>query len=105
MLESEYQSGLIKKLRRLFPDCFILKNDSSYMQGVPDLVIFYGARYAFLEVKASAGAPSQPNQDYYVQKLNAMSFAAYIYPSNEKMVLRDLQRAFEVCGNTCVSKR
>jgi hypothetical protein len=94
MTESRYQSELIKKLRLLFPDCVILKNDPGYLQGIPDLVIFYEDRYAFLEVKASERAPSQPNQDYYVRKLDGMSFAAFVYPSNEEEVLRALQRTF-----------
>lgn len=93
MTEAKYQSELIKKLGLLFPDCVILKNDPGYLQGVPDLVIFYEDRYAFLEVKASERARVQPNQDYYVQKLNEMSFAAFIYPSNEEDVLCALERA------------
>jgi hypothetical protein len=96
MTEAQYQTKLIKKLGLLFPDCVILKNDPGYLQGVPDLVIFYGDRYAFLEVKASERARAQPNQDYYVRKLNEMSFAAFIYPSNEEDVLCALQRA--LCG-------
>lgn len=93
MTEAKYQSELIKKLRLLFPDCVILKNDPGYLQGVPDLVIFHGDRYAFLEVKASERATVQPNQTYYVELLNSMSFAAFIYPSNEEEVLRALRRA------------
>lgn len=93
MTEAKYQSELIKKLRLLFPDCIILKNDPGYLQGVPDLVIFHGDRYAFLEVKVSERAPVQPNQDYYVRKLNEMSFAAFIFPSNEEDVLCALERA------------
>lgn len=94
MTEAEFQSRLIKKLRKLFPECVILKNDPGYLQGVPDLVIFYGNRYAFLEVKASKTAPTQPNQHYYVELFDAMSFGAFIYPSNEEEVLRALERAF-----------
>lgn len=93
MTEARYQSELIKKLRLLFPGCVILKNDPGYLQGVPDLVIFNGDRYAFLEVKASEDAPVQVNQPYYVELLNSMSFAAFIYPSNEEEVLSALQRA------------
>jgi len=93
MTEAKYQSELIKKLRLLFPDCIILKNDPGYLQGIPDLVIFNGDRYAFLEVKASEHAPVQVNQPYYVERLNEMSFAAFIYPSNEEEVLSALQRA------------
>lgn len=95
MLERDYQPRLIKKLEKMFPDCVILKNDSSYLQGVPDLAIFYGDRYAFLEVKASADAPVQVNQPYYVEKLNQMSFAAFIYPENEREVLSALRAALQ----------
>lgn len=91
MTEAKFQTELIRKLRLMFPDCVILKNDPGYLQGVPDLVIFHGARYAFLEVKASERARTQPNQDYYVRKLNEMSFAAFVYPSNEEEVLRALR--------------
>jgi hypothetical protein len=105
MLERDYQPKLIKKLRALFPGCIILKNDSSYLQGVPDLSIFYGNKWAFLEVKTSETFEVEPNQSYYVNALNKMSFAAFIYPSNEEMVLGDLQRAFKVRGHTRDSKR
>jgi hypothetical protein len=105
MLESYYQAQLIKKLRDLFPGCVILKNDSSYLQGVPDLTILYGLMWAMLEVKVSADAKEQPNQRYYVEKLNEMSFASFIYPEIEEEVLRELQQAFEPQGHPRVSKR
>lgn len=91
--ERQYQAKLIPKLRQLFPGCMILKNDSNYMQGVPDLIILYGDRWAMLEVKRSADAIFQSNQAYYVSELNHMSFAAFIYPENEDEVLNDLQRS------------
>lgn len=93
MMESTYQGKLIKKLRQLFPGCEILKNDSGYLQGVPDLSIFYNDRWAMLEVKVSADADEQPNQRHHVDKLHAMSFAAFIYPENEAEVLNELQLA------------
>jgi len=96
MTEAKYQSELIRKLRLMFPEGIILKNDPGYLQGIPDLVIFYEARYAFLEVKASERARTQPNQDYYIRKINEMSFAAFIHPSNEEEVLCALRRA--LCG-------
>lgn len=94
MLEKVYQAKVIKRLRKEFPDCYILKNDSSYMQGVPDLIILYLDRWAMLEVKASEDSEFRPNQAYYVSELNHMSFAAFIYPENEDEVFRDLQSAF-----------
>lgn len=95
MLESVYQARLIKKLNRLFPGCVILKNDSGYLQGIPDLLVLFGDRWAMLEVKPSEDSPAQPNQPYYVDKLDHMSFAAFIYPENERDVLDALQQAFQ----------
>lgn len=96
MLERDYQKSLIEKLEGMFPGCFILKNDPGYLQGVPDLLILFGDRWAMLEVKASAKAPSRPNQPYYVELLNRMSFARFIYPSNEQEVLDALREEFQV---------
>jgi hypothetical protein len=95
VLESVYQAELIRRLRNRFLGCLILKNDSSYIQGIPDLTILYRNRWAMLEVKASENSPEQPNQEFYVTTLDAMSFAAFIYPENEEEVLDDLQSAFE----------
>lgn len=92
--ENRYQAGLIKRINAKFPGCVILKNDASYKQGMLDLTILYGKFWASLEVKESAKAKVQPNQDYYVQQLDAMSFAAFIYPENEAEVLDALQQAF-----------
>ena len=94
MLESRYQASLIKKLRDMFPGCIILKNDTDYIQGIPDLLILWKRRWAALEVKAREDAPHQPNQDYYVELMDEMSFADFIYPENEEEILRDLQQAF-----------
>lgn len=105
MLERVYQAKLIKKLRDLFPGCVILKNDSSYLQGILDLTILYRDRWAMLEVKADADSPLQPNQGYYAEMLNEMSFAAFIHPSNEQDVLSALQQALEPCGNSRVPRR
>lgn len=104
MTESKYQSQLIKKLESLFPGCVILKNDSQYQQGIPDLTILYCETWAMLEVKASQRSAKQPNQDYLVQQLDDMSFAAIVYPENEREVLDALQEAFEPRGRSCVSQ-
>lgn len=94
MLESDYQAKLIKKIKKMFPGCFILKNDSDYLQGIPDLLILYENKWAMLEVKASRLAPNQPNQVWYICELDAMSFAAFIYPDIEEEVLDALQQTF-----------
>lgn len=95
MLESYFQSNLISDLKKLFPGCIVLKNDASYIQGIPDLLILYGDRWAALECKQSAKAKHRPNQCYYVDQMNMMSFAQFIYPENKKEVLDDLQQTFK----------
>lgn len=94
MRENTYQQDLIKTLRRMFPGIIILKNDSSYMQGIPDLLLLLDDQWAMLEVKPKKDAVEQPNQDWWVTELNSMSFAAFIYPENEEEVLDALQQLF-----------
>ena len=97
MRESAYQASLIRKLRKRYPEAIIMKNDSGYQQGLPDLTILYGDRWATLEVKAKQPSSSQafePNQEWFIEKMNNMSFSACIYPENEKDVLDGLQQAF-----------
>lgn len=95
-LESEYQGELIPRLQTIYlPGCIVLKNDSGYQQGIPDLSVYWGVHWAFLEVKAHAKAEEQPNQRYFVELAMAMSFGAFIYPENEEEVIRDLQQTFQ----------
>lgn len=95
MVESNFQKGLIKELKERFPGCVVLKNDATYIQGIPDLAVFYESHYAFLECKKNAKANHRPNQEYWVDKLNEMSFARFIWPENKKEVLDDLDRSFK----------
>ena len=94
MLESKFQAKLIKEIKERFPGCVVLKNDSSYLQGVPDLSIFYKERWAMLEVKQSAKASHRPNQSYYVDKMNEMSFSRFVFPENKDEVLDELEVLF-----------
>ena len=91
--EAAYQAKLIKKLQRIFPDGLIMKNNPDEIQGIPDLLVLVGDTWAMLEVKRSIDDPARPNQPYYVEKLNNMSYAAFIYPENEEAVLDELQSA------------
>lgn len=90
MLENEYQSRLIQRIKHMLPGSMILKNDSGYLQGIPDLTVFYKNRWATLEVKVSANAKHQPNQDYYVERMNKMSYSSFIYPEIEDEILDEL---------------
>ena len=94
MLENTFQANLIKELKDMFPGCIVMKNDSSYIQGIPDLLVLYNNKWASLEVKKSANAKRQPNQQYYVDKMEEMSFSKFIYPENKDEVLDELHLYF-----------
>jgi hypothetical protein len=93
-LESKFQHELITDIKHMFPDCIVLKNDPNYLQGVPDLTVFWRNKWATLEVKKSEKAIHQPNQDYYVNAMNYMSFSRFVYPENKEVVLHELQQSF-----------
>ena len=95
MLESQFQHDLIKKLKKQFPDCFVLKNDATYIQGFPDLLILYKDKWAALECKKTSKSSKRPNQEYYVAKLDAMSFSAFVSPENCNDIMQKLQAFFE----------
>lgn len=81
------------ELKRIFKGCVVLKNDSGYRPGIPDLLILHKNKWAVLECKKSATEKKQPNQQYYVDLLDSLSFAAFIYPENKDETLNALQQA------------
>lgn len=105
LLESGFQSDLIFELNKRLPGCIVLKNDPNYIQGFPDLTILYRNKWAVLECKRSRSEKHQPNQDYYIEELDKMSFASFIYPENMEEVLDELQQAFGNRRATRFSKR
>jgi hypothetical protein len=94
MLENKFQANLIKELKELFPGCIVMKNDSSYIQGIPDLLVLYYDKWASLECKKSARAARQPNQEYYVDLMDQMSFSRFVCPENKDEVLDELHLHF-----------
>ena len=94
MLESKFQAKLIKEIKEMFPGCIVMKNDAEYIQGIPDLLVLHKNRWASLEVKKSAKASHRPNQDYYVEKMDDMSFSRFVYPENKDEVLDELDLYF-----------
>lgn len=102
--ENAYQAGLIKRIKERFEGCIVLKNDSSYKQGIPDLTIFHKDRWAALECKKEKNSHHQPNQDYYISKMNEMSFARFISPENEEDVLDEMEHAFTSRRPTRISR-
>lgn len=105
MRENAFQKNLIKEIKERFPGSIVMKNDSSYIQGIPDLTILYGNKWAALEVKRSEDASHQPNQDYYIQKMNGMSYASFINPDNKKEILNEMEQALELRGQACLLRR
>lgn len=105
MRENNFQAKLIKELKERFPGCIVLKNDPNYIQGIPDLIVLYENKWASLECKRSANEHKQPNQPYYVQKMNEMSFSSFIFPENKEEVLDELQSTFKPNRRTRISKR
>lgn len=94
-LERDFQSKLIKEIKDKFDGCMVMKLDSSYIQGIPDLLILHNDKWATLECKRAAKARRQPNQEYYVGRMNEMSFSRFICPENKEEVLRELQSALQ----------
>ena len=93
-LESEFQKELMDEIKKRYPGCMVLKNDSGYIQGIPDWTILYKKKWAVLEAKREKKAKKQPNQDYYVDKLNDMSYSNFVYPENKEEVLDQLSKVF-----------
>ena len=94
-LERDFQSGLIKELKDRFKGCMVMKLDSSYIQGIPDLIVLHNNKWATLECKKNANASKQPNQEYYVGLMNEMSFSRFICPENKEEILNELQQTFK----------
>lgn len=90
--ESQYQRELIKRIKERFPGCYVTTDLKD--QGLPDILILFGDRWAMLETKVSSDSHEQPNQRYWVDHYNELSFASFIRPDNEEQVLNELQSAF-----------
>lgn len=95
MLENKFQANLIREIKNRFPGCIVMKNDSSYIQGIPDLLVLHNDKWAALECKKSCKASKRPNQEYFVNKMDGMSFARFVCPENREEVLNDLQSTFQ----------
>lgn len=98
MTEGEFKSKLKLELKQRFPGAIITQLDPTYLQGIPDMLILYEDKWATLECKRSEKADKRPNQEYWVDTLNEMSFSAFIFPENKEAVLDELERAFKGCS-------
>ena len=95
MLENRFKTNLIQDLKNLFPGCIVVHLDPNEIQGIPDLLVLYKDKWAALEGKKTANASVRPNQSYYVNKMNDMSYASFIYPENKEEVLYEISRVFQ----------
>lgn len=95
MLENRFKTNLIKEIKSRFPGCLVFHLDPNEIQGVPDLLILYKNRWAALEGKKNQNSSHRPNQGYYINLLNRMSYAAFIFPENKEKILNELQQSFE----------
>ena len=95
-LEKDFQRNLIKELEQIYnnPDSDVITKFEG-IQGYPDILILHHDQWAMLECKKSKDSPHRPNQDFYVNRLNKMSFARFIYPENKEEVLNDLQSTLQ----------
>lgn len=103
--EGDFQSDLIKEIEERFEGSMVMKLDARYIQGIPDLLVLYKDKWATLECKREEEASKQPNQPYYVKKMDEMSFSRFVYPENKEEVLNDLSRSFETRRSACNTKR
>lgn len=94
MLENRFKTKLVSELEYMFPGCIVLHIDPNEIQGMPDLLVLYNDKWAALEGKKTADAKLQPNQGYYVDLMDRMSFASFIYPENKDEVLDSLYLYF-----------
>ena len=92
-LETSFERNLVKEIKKRFPGAIVTKLKDT--QGIPDRLILYGGKWASLECKRDEHASHRPNQDWYVDKMNDMSFSRFVYPENKDEVMRDLTAFFE----------
>lgn len=95
MLENKFKTKLKREIKRRFPGSIVLHLDPNEIQGIPDLLVLYNDTWAALEGKKTARASHRPNQDYYVDLMNQMSYASFIYPENMEEVLDEMEEIFE----------
>lgn len=95
MQERDFQPKLIKEIKERLPGCLVMKNDPNYIQGIPDLSVLYGSKWALLEVKKSEKANRRPNQPYYIQYAKDNAYGAIVSPENKEDILNELQQALQ----------
>lgn len=84
-------------LESRFPGGKLIKQEPLVsFQGIPDYLFLYQEHWAALETKAKPNSRREPNQEYYVEQMSGMSFAAFANPDNWQEVLSGMEEAFGV---------
>jgi hypothetical protein len=93
-LEATFQKRFIELLEEIYPDAFVIKNDPTYIQGFPDILMLCEDKWFAFEIKREPPKKSdyQPNQEDYIDQLNNMSYASVVYPENVDGVLDTVRR-------------
>ena len=104
MRENKFQAKLVEEIKERYPGAIVLKNDAQLKRGIPDLTILYKKKWAVLECKKENKSSHRPGQDNYIEKLNEMSFARFIYPENKEEVLDEMDATFKPRRNSRISK-
>ena len=98
MLESEFRKAFLEEVQnRIDPlnkGFLFFLNASNAFRSFPDIVILGSHKWAALEFKKSKRASHQPNQEYYINKLNEIGYASFVYPENAEEILNDLEELF-----------
>lgn len=80
-MEKRLQAEIIKFLQS--KGAYVLKNDATYRQGVPDLSFWHPDLVGFIEVKADTKSPYQPLQKLTIGQLQDMGiFCEVIHNDN-----------------------
>lgn len=93
--ESAFQAELKKQIEEMFPGAVVIKQDPNIIQAFPDLLVLYKTKWVALETKRASDSEKQVNQEYWVNRLGKMSYAAFVHPENLAKVLADLRFIFK----------
>lgn len=90
MLENKFKTKLRKRIEKEFPGSMVMHLDPTEKSGIPDLLVLHKNKWATLEGKKEEDASKRQHQEYYVNKMNNMSYSSFIYPENEDQVIEEM---------------
>lgn len=108
VLEATFKTKLCREIEQRFPGSYVFRLDTSDRQGVPDLLVIFENMWAMLEGKRKRPTSPddfEPNQEWYIEEFDRMSFAACIYPENKEEVLNEMEQAFLAARSARLSQR